>query len=149
LAKLRTHYDNLKVARDAPIEVIRAAYRSLSQKYHPDKNKDNPRAAEIMAIINASYTVLSDPEKRKEHDAWIAGMERSGKASSGFFRESRGPASPAAPKTPPHKGPAPPSASASHGAGKSQQGTIVPFCTHYRLLDISKRSSPDSWSLHT
>ena len=32
---IRTHYDNLKVARNAPPEVIRAAYRVLAQKYHP------------------------------------------------------------------------------------------------------------------
>ena len=38
MAKIRTHYDNLKVARDAPIEVIRAAYKSLCMKYHPDLN---------------------------------------------------------------------------------------------------------------
>lgn len=101
LAKFRTHYDNLKVARDAPVEVIRAAYRSLSQKYHPDKNKDDPRAAEIMAIINASYKVLSDPEKRKEHDAWIVGRERNGKAASGGVRSSRSDASSASVRKPP------------------------------------------------
>jgi len=69
------------VARDAPVEVIHAAYRTLSRKYHPDTNRNDPRAAEIMAIINASYRVLSDPEKRREHDVWIAGMEQSEKAA--------------------------------------------------------------------
>lgn len=73
--KLHNHYDNLKVARNAPLEVIRAAYKTLSQKYHPDRNSDNPDASRIMAIINASYEVLSDPQKRKEHDAWIAEKE--------------------------------------------------------------------------
>ena len=38
MGKIHTHYDNLKVARGAPQEVIRAAYKALSQKYHPDKN---------------------------------------------------------------------------------------------------------------
>jgi curved DNA-binding protein CbpA len=71
MASLHTHYDNLKVARDAPPEVIRAAYKTLSQKFHPDRNPGNPEAARIMAIINASYDVLSDPAKRKEHDTWI------------------------------------------------------------------------------
>ncbi|MFP9443919.1 J domain-containing protein [Pectobacterium brasiliense] len=68
---MRTHYDNLKVSKDAPIEVIQAAYRSLAKKYHPDINKDNPDAARIMKIINSSYEILSDPQKRKEHDSWI------------------------------------------------------------------------------
>lgn len=75
MGTVRTHYDNLKVARDAPDLVIRAAYRSLSQRYHPDKNPNDPRAARAMAIINRSYEVLSDPQKRREHDAWVAREE--------------------------------------------------------------------------
>lgn len=70
-----THYDNLKVTRNAPLEVIRAAYKSLSQKYHPDRNLSNPEFARIMTIINTSYEVLSDPTKRMEHDSWIAEKE--------------------------------------------------------------------------
>ena len=66
---MRTHYDNLKVSKDAPVEVIQAAYRTLAKKYHPDINKNNPEAARIMQIINASYEVLIDPLKRKEHDS--------------------------------------------------------------------------------
>jgi hypothetical protein len=73
--KLHTHYDNLKVARNAPPEVIRAAYKTLSQKYHPDRNPDNAEASRIMALINTSYEVLSDQEKRKSHDLWIAEQE--------------------------------------------------------------------------
>jgi hypothetical protein len=75
MARLRTHYDNLKVARDAPIEVIRAAYKTLSQKYHPDHQPGDERAARIMAIINRSYEALSDPVKRSEHDRWIREAE--------------------------------------------------------------------------
>jgi hypothetical protein len=72
--KVHTHYDNLKTARDAPDEVIRAAYKALSQKYHPDKNPE-PDAARIMAILNASYAVLSDEAQRRRHDEWIAEQE--------------------------------------------------------------------------
>ena len=75
--KIRTHYDNLKVARNAPSEIIRAAYKTLSQKYHPDRNPHNSDASRIMAIINASYEELSDPGKRKQHDLWIAEQESS------------------------------------------------------------------------
>jgi curved DNA-binding protein CbpA len=76
MARVHTHYDNLKVAHNAPIEVIRAAYKTLSQKFHPDRNPGNAEAARIMAIINTSYDVLSDPEKRAAHDRWIAEQER-------------------------------------------------------------------------
>ena len=76
MARVHTHYDNLKVARNAPPEVIRAAYRTLSQKYHPDRNPGDSKAARIMTVINTSYEVLSDPIKRQEHDTWIAEQER-------------------------------------------------------------------------
>ena len=75
MAKIHTHYDNLKVARMAPQEVIRAAYKALSQKYHPDKNPGDEKAARIMAIVNTAYTALNDPVRRREHDAWIAAEE--------------------------------------------------------------------------
>jgi hypothetical protein len=75
MAKIHTHYDNLKVARLAPQEVIRAAYKALSQKYHPDKNPGDETAARIMAIVNTAYGILSDPVRRKEHDEWIAAEE--------------------------------------------------------------------------
>lgn len=75
MAKIHTHYDNLKVSRHAPQEVIRAAYKALSQKYHPDKNLGDERAARIMAIVNTAYNILSDPVRRKEHDDWIASEE--------------------------------------------------------------------------
>jgi hypothetical protein len=72
---IRTHYDNLKVARNAPIEVIRAAYRALSAKYHPDHNPGSDQAARAMKIINSAYEVLSDPISRHQHDQWISSIE--------------------------------------------------------------------------
>jgi hypothetical protein len=75
MVKIHTHYDNLRVARNAPSEVIRAAYKTLSQKFHPDRNPGNAEAARIMQIINTSYDVLSNPEKREAHDRWIAEQE--------------------------------------------------------------------------
>jgi hypothetical protein len=75
LPTVHTHYDNLRVARTAPPEVIRAAYKALAQKYHPDRNVRNPDAERIMRIINAAFEVLSDPVRRREHDKWIAQAE--------------------------------------------------------------------------
>lgn len=72
---MRTHYDNLKVARDAPPEVIRAAYKTLSQRYHPDRNPGDENCARIMAVLNQAYEVLSDPHKRQLHDEWIRHAE--------------------------------------------------------------------------
>jgi DnaJ-class molecular chaperone len=75
MARVHTHYDNLKIARNAPQEVIRAAYKALSQKYHPDRNPNSPDAQRIAQMINSAYEVLSDPAKRREHDDWIARAE--------------------------------------------------------------------------
>lgn len=73
--RIHTHYDNLKVARDAPHAVIRAAYKTLTQQYHPDRNPGDDEAAKIMSLINQAYDVLSHPEKRRQHDAWIREVE--------------------------------------------------------------------------
>ena len=76
MPKVHTHYDNLKVARDAPPEVIRAAYKTLSQKHHPDRHGNSKEAIRIIQLINTAYEVLSDPVRRQEHDEWIARNER-------------------------------------------------------------------------
>lgn len=75
MKKIRTHYDNLKVARNAPQEVIRAAYKTLSQKHHPDRNGNSAESQRVMKILNESYAVLSDPEARRRHDVWIVEQE--------------------------------------------------------------------------
>jgi hypothetical protein len=72
--KVHSHYDNLRVTQNAPSSVIKAAYKTLCQQYHPDKSLD-PNAERIMTILNASYQALSDPERRSQHDAWIARQE--------------------------------------------------------------------------
>lgn len=82
LEKIHTHYDNLKVTRNAPPEVIRAAYKILTQKYHPDKHFGNSDAERVMSLINVSYEVLSNPEKRTDHDRWIDQQEKSNKLSA-------------------------------------------------------------------
>lgn len=78
-----THYDCLKVAPDAPPEVVRAAYKALAQKFHPDRNAD-PNSTVMMALLNDAYRVLSDPELRLEYDRWLE-LER---------REQRAPEEP-------------------------------------------------------
>ena len=76
MRKFYSHYDNLKVARDAPPEVIRAAWRTLCAKYHPDRHPNDPEATRVMTLINAANDVLSDPVRRKAHDDWIASVEK-------------------------------------------------------------------------
>jgi hypothetical protein len=63
------------VTRDAPIEVIKAAYRVIAQKHHPDMNQSED-SQRIMTIVNEAWRILSDPKLKEEHDAWIDQQER-------------------------------------------------------------------------
>jgi len=62
-------YQVLGVQEDAEDIVIRAAYKALAQKYHPDKwSGDVSEATRLMAELNNAYKILSDPVKRREYD---------------------------------------------------------------------------------
>jgi hypothetical protein len=71
MPRVHTHYDNLKVARDAPMEVIHAAYKSLAAMY-PDRHGGSEETARIRRIIDTSYLALCDPVRKRDHDRWIA-----------------------------------------------------------------------------
>lgn len=66
-----TLYDLLEVSPNASPEVIKAAYRQLAMKYHPDRQPDAQArrgAEEQMKAINAAYEILADPVRRAEYD---------------------------------------------------------------------------------
>lgn len=69
--KIAHYYGRLKVATDAPPEVIRAAYKALVQKYHPDRHQGSVRHEIVLAALNKAQEVLLDPERRAAHDLWI------------------------------------------------------------------------------
>ena len=69
-------YKTLKISRDAPDEVIRAAYKVLASKYHPDKNPGNSASARLMQTINDAYALLSDPARRSAYDRSSMGGEQ-------------------------------------------------------------------------
>ncbi len=80
----KDYYKILEINRSATLKEIKAQYRKLSFKYHPDKNEGDPKAAEKFAdVANGTFTmisdtchptnilayeVLSDTEKRKVYD---------------------------------------------------------------------------------
>ncbi|EPS72046.1 hypothetical protein M569_02716, partial [Genlisea aurea] len=63
------YYSVLKVGRNATLQEIKSAYRSLARKYHPDMNKA-PGSEEKFKQIAAAYEVLSDSEKRSLYDRY-------------------------------------------------------------------------------
>lgn len=61
-------YTLLGVARSASAAEIKSAYRKLAKELHPDRNSDNPKAAERFAEITGAYDLLSDAGKRAQFD---------------------------------------------------------------------------------
>src|SRR5579862_1820712 len=64
----KDYYATLGVAKTATEKEIKSAFRKLARKYHPDVNKDDPKAIDKFKEINEANEVLSDPEKRKKYD---------------------------------------------------------------------------------
>lgn len=61
-------YATLGVARGAGEKDIKSAYRKLAKELHPDRNADNPRAAERFSEVTRAYDLLSDKDKRARFD---------------------------------------------------------------------------------
>ena len=61
-------YKELGVSSSASDKEIKSAYRKLASELHPDKNPNNPAAAERFKAVSEAYSVLSDSAKRKEYD---------------------------------------------------------------------------------
>jgi DnaJ-class molecular chaperone len=61
-------YATLGVARSASEKDIKSAYRKLAKELHPDRNKDNPKAAERFSDVTKAYDLLSDADKRARFD---------------------------------------------------------------------------------
>jgi molecular chaperone DnaJ len=64
----KTLYDTLGVAKNAPQDEIKKAYRKLAREFHPDKNAGDKDAEERFKEVQTAYDVLSDAEKRKQYD---------------------------------------------------------------------------------
>ncbi|MFD1122977.1 DnaJ C-terminal domain-containing protein [Methylophilus flavus] len=98
--KFKDYYEVLNVAKSATDVEVKAAYRKLARKYHPDVSKD-PNAEDKFKELGEAYAVLKDPEKRAAYDQvgtgskhgqeftpppnWDAGFEFSG---NGFGNNS-------------------------------------------------------------
>ena len=70
-----SYYDVLEVSPKASIEVVRAAYKSLMQRHHPDKSADPVESACRAPLIAQAYAVLSDADLRKAYDKSCAQID--------------------------------------------------------------------------
>jgi DnaJ-class molecular chaperone len=61
-------YSTLGVPRGASEKDIKSAYRKLAKEFHPDRNTDNPKAAERFSEVTRAYDLLSDKDKRAQFD---------------------------------------------------------------------------------
>lgn len=86
MSSKRNYYNILGVIPAAEEFIIRAAYRALAQRFHPDRQPSNglESASDKMVEINEAYSVLSDPSRRKQYDLSI----RSNGVGSEFQNES-------------------------------------------------------------
>jgi len=70
---LKNNYYNIfEISPSATAEEIKAAYRKLALKYHPDRNQDKEFSDAKMKEINFIYSILSDPDKKKWYDSTIS-----------------------------------------------------------------------------
>ncbi|MGA1821127.1 MAG: molecular chaperone DnaJ [Thermoplasmatota archaeon] len=66
----KDYYEILDLQKDCAKEDIEKSYRKLAMKYHPDRNPDDPTAAEKFREVTEAYEVLSDSTKREQYDQY-------------------------------------------------------------------------------
>ncbi len=65
---MRDPYSVLGVDKSSDEKQIKSAFRKLAKKFHPDQNKDNPKAKDKFSEINTAYEILGDKEKKAQFD---------------------------------------------------------------------------------
>ncbi len=86
MAEKRDYYVTLGVDRNATAAEIKAGFRKLALKFHPDKNPGDKKSEARFKEINEAYEILSDPEKRQRYDQFgHAGVDPSAAAGQGPF----------------------------------------------------------------
>ena len=81
---MKDYYKILGVEKDATEDQLKKAYRHLAMKYHPDRNRDDPKTAEEkFKEVKEAYEILTDPQKRQMVDQGIDPNEAQGFGAGG------------------------------------------------------------------
>jgi len=86
---LENYYKILGVSEDADAKEIKAKYRKLAMKYHPDRNPDDKNAEEMFKTTSKAYEILGDENKRKEYDEKRKNKGNAGSQRFGEKKSSR------------------------------------------------------------
>jgi curved DNA-binding protein CbpA len=90
---MENYYETLGVKNTASFEEIKAAYKSLAKKYHPDKHQGDKYYEDLFKKVNAAYQTLSDPQKRRLYDLkqhyYYNPPQKSGKAQGNSASKPR------------------------------------------------------------
>lgn len=82
----RDYYEVLGLKKGADEKEIKAAYRRLARKYHPDVNPNDPKATENFKEVSEAYAVLSDPDRKRDYDRFGKRLDQdmTGPGGAGF-----------------------------------------------------------------
>lgn len=138
-------YAVLGLSPQASPDEVKAAYRSLAIKLHPDRNKDNPEAAAKMVKANVAYGILTDPIKRNSYmmkgDRTIDGSPQPRPAAPPSPRPNPGPGPAPRPNTPPPGDVSPKIRRTFYYSDKNRGGNSDKF---WQVEYVDNR--PPSWS---
>jgi curved DNA-binding protein CbpA len=117
-------YKTLQVDAEADDEVIRAAYRGLARKYHPDVTPGADAAAR-MAAINVAWGMIGEPDARRRYDQSRAGLGAASRAGMQGARPGTAAPTPPAAREPAAPKPPPPPEEVSRDwtSGRSSTGS--------------------------
>lgn len=85
MAEKRDYYEVLGVSKDADDAALKKAYRALAKKYHPDTNPGDAEAERKFKEASEAYSVLSDPDKRRQYDQFGHAAFDGGAGGAGGF----------------------------------------------------------------
>ncbi len=87
---MKNPYEVLGVAKNAPQDEVKKAYRKLARRYHPDRNPDDADAEERFKEVQGAYDVIGDPEKRSRYDTLGSANGRGGQGGGFTWNASEG-----------------------------------------------------------